>query len=186
MLIGYARISTHDQTLSLQKDALEKAGCEKIFTDTVSGTKAERKGLTEALSHLREGDTLVVWRLDRLGRSLRHLIDTITKLADRGVGFKSLTENIDTTTSGGKLVFHIFGALAEFEREIIRERTTAGLDAARSRGKVGGRPKILSTKEVQMLRNMAADKSLTVSDICKTLGIGRTTFYRYVKVGERE
>ena len=105
MLIGYARISTHDQTLALQKDALEKAGCEKIFTDTVSGTKAERKGLSEALSQLRSGDTLVVWRLDRLGRSLRHLIDTITKLADRGVGFKSLTENIDTTTSGGKLVF---------------------------------------------------------------------------------
>ena len=186
MLIGYARISTHDQTLALQKDALEKAGCEKIFTDTVSGTKAERKGLSEALSQLRSGDTLVVWRLDRLGRSLRHLIDTITKLADRGVGFKSLTENIDTTTSGGKLVFHIFGALAEFEREIIRERTTAGLDAARSRGKVGGRPKALSAKEVQMLRNMAADKSLTVSDICRTLGIGRTTFYRYVKAGERE
>jgi DNA invertase Pin-like site-specific DNA recombinase len=150
------------------------------------GTKAERKGLTEALSHLRNGDTLVVWRLDRLGRSLRHLIDTITKLADRGVGFKSLTENIDTTTSGGKLVFHIFGALAEFEREIIRERTTAGLDAARSRGKVGGRPKALSAKERQMLRNMAADRSLTVSDICNTLRIGRTTFYRYVKAGERE
>jgi DNA invertase Pin-like site-specific DNA recombinase len=111
MRIGYARVSTHDQTLHLQKDALEKAGCEKIFTDQVSGTKAERKGLTEALSHLREGDTLVVWRLDRLGRSLRHLIDTITALQERGAGFKSLTENIDTTTSGGKLVFHIFGAL---------------------------------------------------------------------------
>jgi DNA invertase Pin-like site-specific DNA recombinase len=186
MLIGYARISTHDQTLHLQRDALEKAECEKIFTDTVSGTKAERKGLSEALSHLREGDTLVVWRLDRLGRSLRHLIDTITELHDRGVGFKSLQENIDTTTSGGKLVFHIFGALAEFEREIIRERTQAGLQSARSRGKVGGRPKALTPKEVQMLRNMAGDKSLTVSDICKTLGIGRTTFYRYVQAGERE
>jgi DNA invertase Pin-like site-specific DNA recombinase len=158
-----------------------------------SGTKAERKGLTEALSHLREGDTLVVWRLDRLGRSLRHLIDTITKLHERGVGFKSLQENIDTTTSGGKLVFHIFGALAEFEREIIRERTQAGLQSARSRGKVGGRPKPLTLKEVQMLRKMASDKSLTVSDICRTvsdicrtLGIGRTTFYRYVKAGERE
>jgi DNA invertase Pin-like site-specific DNA recombinase len=184
MLIGYARISTHDQTLALQLDALEKEGCEKIFTDKVSGTKAERKGLTEALSHLREGDTLVVWRLDRLGRSLRHLIDTVTELQDRGVGFKSLQENIDTTTSGGKLVFHIFGALAEFEREIIRERTQAGLQSARSRGKVGGRPKALSAKQVQMLRNMAADKSLTVSDICKALGIGRTTFYRYVKAGE--
>ena len=135
---------------------------------------------------LREGDTLVVWRLDRLGRSLRHLIDTITELHDRGVGFKSLQENIDTTTSGGKLIFHIFGSLAEFEREIIRERTTAGLKSARTRGRVGGRPKTLSAKEVQMLRNMAADKSLTVSDICRTLGIGRTTFYRYVKAGERE
>jgi DNA invertase Pin-like site-specific DNA recombinase len=110
MLIGYARVSTHEQTLALQLDALEKAGCEQIFTDRVSGSKAERKGLTDALSHLREGDTLVVWRLDRLGRSLRHLIDTITALDDRSVGFKSLTENIDTTTSGGKLVFHIFGA----------------------------------------------------------------------------
>jgi DNA invertase Pin-like site-specific DNA recombinase len=186
MLIGYARVSTHEQTLALQLDALEKAGCEQVFSDKVSGTKAERKGLTEALSHLRVGDTLVVWRLDRLGRSLRHLIDTITALDERGVGFKSLTENIDTTTSGGKLVFHIFGALAEFEREIIRERTQAGLASARSRGKVGGRPKALTPKEVQILRNMAADKSLAVSDICKTLGIGRTTFYRYVKAGERE
>jgi len=186
MLIGYARVSTHDQTLRLQQDALEKAGCEKIFTDRVSGSKAERKGLTEALSHLRAGDTLVVWRLDRLGRSLRHLIDTITALNERGIGFKSLTENIDTTTSGGKLVFHIFGALAEFEREIIRERTQAGLQSARSRGKVGGRPKALTPKEVQILRNMAADPSLAVADICKTLGIGRTTFYRYVKAGERE
>jgi DNA invertase Pin-like site-specific DNA recombinase len=186
MLIGYARISTHDQTLALQQDALEKAGCEKIFTDRVSGTKAQRIGLTEALSHLREGDTLVVWRLDRLGRSLRHLIDTITELNARGVGFKSLTENIDTTTSGGKLVFHIFGALAEFEREIIRERTQAGLASARSRGKLGGRPKALSAKEVQMLRNMANDPSLTVSDICQALGIGRSTFYRYVKARERE
>jgi DNA invertase Pin-like site-specific DNA recombinase len=157
-----------------------------LLIRSLSGTKEERKGLTEALSHLREGDTLVVWRLDRLGRSLRHLIDTITALDERGVGFKSLTENIDTTTSGGKLVFHIFGALAEFEREIIRERTQAGLQSARSRGKIGGRPKALTPKEVQILRNMAADKSLTVSDICKTLGIRRTTFYRYVKAGERE
>jgi DNA invertase Pin-like site-specific DNA recombinase len=183
MLIGYARISTTDQTLALQRDALEKAGCKKIFTDQVSGTKTERKGLTDALSHLRAGDILVVWRLDRLGRSLRHLIDTITELHDRGVGFKSLQENIDTTTSGGKLVFHIFGALAEFEREIIRERTQAGLQSARSRGRIGGRPKTLTPRQVQILRNMAADKSLTVADICKTLGIGRTTYYRYVKAG---
>src|SRR5919112_1120648 len=185
MRIGYARVSTHEQTLHLQKDALEKAGCEKIFTDQVSGSKAERKGLTEALSHLREGDTLVVWRLDRLGRSLRHLIDTITALDERGVGFKSLTENIDTTTSGGKLVFHIFGALAEFEREIIRERTQAGLSAARSRGKSGGRPKALTEKQVQMLNNLAADKDRSVEEICKTLGISRTTFYRYANAAQR-
>src|SRR5918998_6784988 len=186
MLIGYARVSTDDQNLDLQRDALEKAGCnpEHIFTDQVSGTKARRPGLEQALSHLRSGDTLVVWRLDRLGRSLRHLIDTVTDLQEKGIGFKSLTESIDTTTSGGKLVFHIFGALAEFEREIIRERTRAGLTAARARGKSGGRPKALTEKQVQMMRNMAADKSLTVSDICKTLGIGRTTFYRYVKAGE--
>jgi DNA invertase Pin-like site-specific DNA recombinase len=181
MLIGYARISTQDQTLALQEDALQKAGCEQIFTDKVSGTKAERKGLSEALSHLRNGDTLVVWRLDRLGRSLRHLIDTITGLSEKGIGFKSLQENIDTTTSGGKLVFHIFGALAEFEREIIRERTRAGLDSAKRRGRAGGRPKALTPKDVHMLRSMAEDPSLTVADICKTLGIGKTTFYRYVK-----
>jgi DNA invertase Pin-like site-specific DNA recombinase len=135
MLIGYARVSTHDQTLNLQKDALEKAGCTKIFADTASGAQAERKGLEEALNYVRTGDTLVVWRLDRLGRSLPHLISTMTNLEDRGIGFKSLTENIDTTTSGGKLIFHIFGALAEFERNLIRERTQAGLTAARARGK---------------------------------------------------
>src|SRR5215208_6774592 len=151
MQIGYARVSTDDQNLDLQRDALEKAGCERIFTDRVTGTKAERKGLTEALSHLRSGDTLIVWRLDRLGRSLRHLIDTVTDLQERGIGFKSLQESIDTTTSGGKLVFHIFGALAEFEREIIRERTNAGLTAARARGRSGGRPKALSDKQVEIL-----------------------------------
>src|SRR6476661_2635842 len=127
MLIGYARVSTTDQTLALQQDALADAGCEKIFTDTASGSLAERPGLAEALNFARSGDTLVVWRLDRLGRSLRHLIDTVTTLEQRGVGFKSLTEAIDTTSSGGKLVFHIFGALAEFERDLIRERTQAGL-----------------------------------------------------------
>ena len=150
MLIGYARVSTQDQTLNLQKDALEKAGCQKIFTDIASGAKQERKGLEDALSHVREGDTLVVWRLDRLGRSITHLIQTVSGLAERGVGFKSLTENIDTTTSGGKLVFHIFGALAEFERDIIRERTTAGLQAARARGRKGGRPKALTPKKAAL------------------------------------
>ena len=171
MLIGYARVSTDDQNLDLQRDALQQAGCEQIFTDRISGTKAERKGLTDALSHLRSGDTLVVWRL----------IDTVTALQERGIGFKSLQESIDTTTSGGKLVFHIFGALAEFEREIIRERTQAGLTAARARGKSGGRPKALTEKQVQTLRNLAADLENSIEDICNTLGISRTTFYRYVK-----
>ncbi len=185
MLIGYARVSTEDQNLNLQRDALQKAGCEQIFTDTVSGTKARRPGLEQALSHLRSGDTLVVWRLDRLGRSLRHLIDTVTELADKGIGFKSLTESIDTTTSGGKLIFHIFGALAEFEREIIRERTQAGLTAARSRGRKGGRPKALTEKQVQMLNQLASDPNRSVEEICQTLGISRTTFYRYVKPEQR-
>jgi DNA invertase Pin-like site-specific DNA recombinase len=184
MFIGYARVSTDDQNLDLQRDALQKAGCEQIYTDRVSGTKAERKGLTEALSHLRAGDTLVVWRLDRLGRSLRHLIDTVTDLQERGIGFKSLQESIDTTTSGGKLVFHIFGALAEFEREIIRERTRAGLTAARARGKSGGRPKAMTAKQVQMLRNLASDPENSIDEICRTLGISRTTFYRYVKADQ--
>src|SRR5947207_6746977 len=141
MLIGYARVSTQDQTLNLQKDALEKIGCSKIFTDTISGATTQRLGLDEALAYVREGDTLVVWKLDRLGRSLKHLIETISNLNKRNIGFKSITENIDTKTSGGKLIFHIFGALAEFERDIIRERTNAGLQAARARGWIGGRPK---------------------------------------------
>src|SRR5918912_839866 len=141
MLIGYARVSTNDQTRALQRDALEKAGCTKIFTDVVSGVKAERKGLSEALEYVRPGDTLVVWRLDRLGRSLKDLIEQLTKLHNRKIGFKSLTEQIDTTTPGGKLIFHIFGALAEFERDLIKERTHAGLAAARARGRVGGRPR---------------------------------------------
>jgi DNA invertase Pin-like site-specific DNA recombinase len=184
MLIGYARVSTDDQNLDLQRDALKQAGCEQIYTDRVSGTKDNRPGLTEALSHLRTGDTLVVWRLDRLGRSLRHLIDTVTGLQERGIGFKSLQESIDTTTSGGKLVFHIFGALAEFEREIIRERTNAGLQAARARGRNGGRPKKLTKKQTEMLQHLAADKKHSVSEICQTLGIGRTAFYRYLEADD--
>ena len=184
MLIGYARVSTQDQTPDLQIDALNKAGCEQIFTDTVSGTKARRPGLEDAFSHLRSGDTLVVWRLDRLGRSLRHLIDTVADLQEKGIGFKSLQENIDTTTSGGKLVFHIFGALAEFEREIIRERTQAGLQAARARGKTGGRPKALTKSKAEMARQLYADKTHPIDDICQILGISRTTLYRYLKAGE--
>ena len=172
MLIGYARVSTHDQTLHLQQDALTKAGCTKIFTDTASGAQAERKGLDKALNYVRKGDTLVVWRLDRLDRSLPHLITTMTALEERGIGFKSLTENIDTTTSGGKLIFHIFGALAEFERNLIRERTQAGLTAARARGKKGGRPKALTGKQLSIARDLY-EKRHPIAEICRTLKISK-------------
>src|SRR2546426_5456626 len=184
MLIGYARVSTQDQTLHLQKDALEKIGCTKIFTDTASGATTERKGLEEALEYVREGDTLVVWRLDRLGRSLKHLIETITKLNNRKIGFKSIQENIDTTTSGGKLIFHIFGALAEFERDIIKERTKAGLQAARTRGRLGGRPKaktLDTPKKVALAQSLYDNKNNTIDEICGTLAISRATLYRYIK-----
>jgi DNA invertase Pin-like site-specific DNA recombinase len=180
MLIGYARVSTVDQTLALQQDALEKAGCDKIFTDTASGAKAERIGLADAVAYAREGDILVVWRLDRLGRSLKHLIETVTALNNRKIGFKSITEAIDTTTSGGKLIFHIFGALAEFERDIIRERTQAGLTAARARGRKGGRPRVLTPRKAQMAQALYNDKTNTINDICRTLNISRATLYRYL------
>src|SRR5213082_4103242 len=187
MLVGYARVSTNEQTLDLQKDALENIGCIKIFSDVVSGAKAERKGLQEALEYVREGDTLVVWRLDRLGRSLKHLIETITELNNRKIGFKSIQESIDTTTSGGKLVFHIFGALAEFERDIIRERTQAGLTAARARGRKGGRPKakaLNTPKKITLAQSLYNDKNNTIDEICKMLNISRATLYRYIKAGE--
>ena len=183
MLIGYARVSTTEQTLASQLDTLKQAGCTKIFTDTASGATAIRAGLTEALSYARAGDVLVVWRLDRLGRSLRHLIETITDLNNKNIGFKSITENIDTTTPGGKLIFHIFGALAEFERDIIRERTKAGLQAARARGKTGGRPKAATLndpKKVAMAQALYSDPKNAIADICKTLRISRATLYRYV------
>jgi DNA invertase Pin-like site-specific DNA recombinase len=183
MLIGYARVSTQEQTLNLQLDALRASGCERVFTDTISGAKQERKGLAEALEFMRQDDTLVVWRLDRLGRSLKHLIELVTSLHSRGIGFKSLTEQIDTTTSGGKLVFHVFGALAEFERDLIRERTQAGLQAARARGRQGGRPRRLDEKKLKMLRALYADKNNSIEDILRTLGVSRSTLYRYVKSG---
>src|ERR671939_960847 len=181
MLVGYARVSTTEQTLDLQKDALEQIGCTKIYSDVVSGAKEERKGLQEALEYVREGDVLVVWRLDRLGRSLKHLIETITDLNNRNIGFKSITEHIDTTTPGGKLIFHIFGALAEFERDIIKERTKAGLLAARVRGKTGGRPKaanLSDPKKVAMVQALYNDPKNSIDDICKTLRISRSTLYR--------
>jgi DNA invertase Pin-like site-specific DNA recombinase len=166
--------------LSLQQDALTKAGCGKIFTDTASGASTERPGLDTALSHLRSGDILVVWRLDRLGRSLPHLIETIKALDDRGIGFQSVTEHIDTTTSGGKLIFHIFGALAEFERD-IRERTQEGLQAARARGRTGGRRRALTPKEVAMVRRLAEDRSASIADLCRQFKVSRVTLWRYLK-----
>ena len=183
MQIGYARISTDDQTLDLQRDALMTAGCDRLFTDTISGATADRPGLSQALAYARSGDTLVVWRLDRLGRSLRHLIETVTDLEQRGVGFKSLTEAIDTTSSGGKLVFHIFGALAEFERDLIRERTRAGLTAARARGRTGGRPRAAAfrdPKKLALARKLYAEQQTPVATICQMLKVSRATFYRYL------
>src|SRR5574339_532031 len=181
MLIGYARVSTLEQTLALQQDALTQAGYERIFTDTASGSLTDRPGLTEAFAFARPGDTLVVWRLDRLGRSLRHLIDTVGALQQRGIGFKSLQEQLDTTSSGGKLVFPVFGALAEFERDLIRERTQAGLTAARARGRLGGRPRALDLRKVQIAQQLYHDKTNAIADICRTLRISRATLYRYVK-----
>ncbi|MDP9469078.1 MAG: recombinase family protein [Chloroflexota bacterium] len=182
MDIGYARVSTGEQTLDLQLDALTNAGCGKVFTETASGAKADRPVLQDVLGYLRAGDTLVVWRLDRLGRSLPHLIETVAALRERGIGFKSLTEQIDTTTPGGKLIFHVFGALAEFERDLIRERTHAGLAAARARGRTGGRPKKLAEpKQLALARALYDGGQTDVATICQTLGISRATLYRHLR-----
>lgn len=186
MFIGYARVSTEDQHLHLQTDALKNAGCDKIFTDEMSGAKSERPGLDEALTFMRQGDTLVVWRLDRLGRSLKDLIERVDELKKRQVEFRSLTENIDTSSSGGKFMFHVFSALAEFERDLIRERTMAGLKAARARGRLGGRPVKMTDKDIQVASKLMSDPDMSISDICRTLRISRTTLYRYVgPQGER-
>jgi DNA invertase Pin-like site-specific DNA recombinase len=181
MKIGYARVSSDDQSLNLQRDALRQAGCERIYEEKESGGKVDRPELQRLMEALREGDTLVVWRLDRLGRSLKHLIATVEHLEAMRVGFKSITEAIDTTTSGGKLVFHIFAALAEFERTLIRERTRAGLKAARARGRLGGRPMTLSEDKRRMAQALRDDPQQSVASICKALGITRTTFYRYTQ-----
>jgi DNA invertase Pin-like site-specific DNA recombinase len=190
MLIAYARVSTHEQNLDLQLDAFTKAGCDPkyTYTDKISTSKPStaRDGLEQAMNQLREGDTLVVWRLDRLGRTLKELIELITDLGNKGIGFKSLTENIDTTTPGGMLIFHIFGALAQFEREIIKERTNAGLQAARARGRLGGRPKALDDpkKLAQMFALYDAKKD-SVDAIIETFGISRATFYKYLGAREK-
>ncbi len=181
MQIGYARVSTEDQKLDLQLDALKQAGCDQVFKDIASGAQSNRVGLDHATKYLRPGDTLVVWKLDRLGRSLKHLIDVINDFSKKGVFFKSLQENIDTSSSGGKLTFHLFGALAEFERDIIRERTKAGLEAARSRGRVGGRPKAMDERKIALAKQLMSNPSNSASDVSKTLGVSRATLYRNLK-----
>lgn len=180
MKIGYARVSTFDQNLDLQIDALNEAGCERIFTDKSSGKNRERPGLDELFSFARKGDIIITWKLDRLGRSMKHLIQTVNYFEENGIGFTSLKENIDTTTSGGKLIFHVFAALAEFEADIISERTQAGLSAARARGRKGGRPKALNNDQIKQLRVMAKDNTITVKEICTTFGISKATYYKYL------
>lgn len=180
MFIGYARISTDDQNLNLQRDALLKADCSQIFEDQISGAKAERHGLQDALNYARPGDILVVWRLDRLSRSLKDLIEIVNNLESRKIGLKSLQEAIDTTSNSGKLIFHIFGALAEFERNLIRERTQAGLQAARARGRKGGRPKSLSKDKQELAVKLYNEKNHTIEQICSLMGISKPTLYKYI------
>lgn len=178
MLIGYARVSTDDQTLDLQIDALRAHGSETIYQETASGKNAERIELENCLKALRSGDSLTVWRLDRLGRNLADLVRIVNELEGRGVGFVSLTEQINTSSPSGKLVFHLFASLAEFERNLIRERTMAGLKAARARGKSSGRPAKLSGKELNMAKSLMADRTNSVGDIAKRFGVSRATLYR--------
>jgi DNA invertase Pin-like site-specific DNA recombinase len=180
VLIGYARISTDDQNLALQHDALTVAGCEKIYEDRISGSQAERPGLTLALEVARAGDTLIVWRLDRLGRSLKDLIALAERLEQRQVGLRSLKEALDTTSSGGRLIFHMFGALAEFERDLIRERTQAGLSAARARGRLGGRPKLLTPEKRRLAVQLYRAKEHSIAEICRLMGISKPTLYSYL------
>jgi len=183
MLIGYARVSTQDQTPDLQLDALKLAGCERVFVERASGGQRDRPELLAALGYMRPGDSLVVWKLDRLARSLKQLIETVESLEARTIGFRSLTENIDTTTSGGRLVFHIFAALAEFERAMIRERTTAGLQAARARGRKGGRPPALTSKDLAAARALLSDPNITVEDVARRLNVSPATLYRHLPGG---
>jgi DNA invertase Pin-like site-specific DNA recombinase len=178
--VGYARVSTLDQNLALQQDALREAGCKKIFVEQMSGAVTDRPALREALEDARRGDTLIVWKLDRLARSMKQLIETIETLRSRGIGFRSVTEAIDTTTAQGVLVFHMFSALAEFERALIRERTRAGLDAAKRAGRRGGRPPKLTEDDLSVARTLLANPDMTVADIAGRLGVSPATLYRYL------
>ena len=179
MLVGYARVSTQDQKLELQRDALKSANCEKIFEDKASGVKAARPGLAEAIAFMRSGDTLVIWKLSRLGRSLKQLIEAVQNLQDKGIELKSLHESIDTNTATGKLLFHIVAAFAQFERDNMIENTKPGLEAARARGRKGGRKPALDGWKLALAMTLRADPTLPITDICKTLGVSKATFYRY-------
>lgn len=181
MIVGYARVSTQDQSLGLQNDALRIAGCEEIFSEKITGKQRERPELQNCLRMLRKGDVLVVWKLDRLARSLKDLVELITELEAKKVGFRSITEAIDTTTAGGKLVFHIFGALAEFEHNLIRERTLAGLAAARARGRKGGRKPSMSQSDIQKAAAMLLDPKITKSEVARHFGISRVTLNQSLK-----
>lgn len=184
MKIGYARVSTKEQSLHLQEDALKKVGCEKIYSEKIGSGNAERPKLNAMMEQIRDGDVIVVWKLDRLGRSLRDLVNLIASFQEQGVGFQSLQDNIDTTTPTGKLTFHLFAALAEFERDIIRTRTKAGLEAARARGRKGGRPKGLSQKaqdKARLAESLYTEKERSIADICDYLSISKPTLYRYLR-----
>ena len=180
MLIGYARVSTDDQNLHLQHDALKHAGCEKFFDDHMTGSKINRPGLEAAIDFARESDIIVVWRLDRLSRSLKNLIEMVALLDEKKIGLKSLHESIDTSSSSGKLIFHIFGALAEFERNLIRERTHAGLQAARARGRKGGRPKKLTADKTNLAIQLYEAKNHSITQICQLVGVSKPTLYKYL------
>jgi len=185
MRVGYARVSTQDQNLELQTDALTAAGCERIFTEKASGAQRDRPELGAALGFMRKGDVLVVWKLDRLARSLKQLIETVESLEQRGIGFLSLTEAIDASSAGGKLVFQIFGALAEFERGMIRERTMAGLTAAKARGRVGGRPPALKADDLVAAKALLRDSSITVEEVAARLKVAPSTLYRHFPGGRQ-
>lgn len=184
MLIGYARVSTEDQDLASQTDELKKCGCKRMFMDKISGTKSDRPGLAEALSHLREGDVLVVWKLDRLGRTVKGLVDLVGELAARKVQFRSLTDGIDTTTPAGRFFFHVMASLAEMERELIGERTKAGLSAARKRGRVGGRKRRMTPGKVESARQLLAS-GMPPQEVAQNLGVSIPTLYRWVPGGSR-
>jgi DNA invertase Pin-like site-specific DNA recombinase len=186
MKIGYARVSTQDQDLTLQLDALTKEGCEKIFQEKASGGQRERPELKAALSYMREGDILIVWKLDRLARSIKQLIETVEDFEAQGIGLKSLQDPIDTSSPSGKLVFHIFAALAEFERGVIRDRTNAGLKSARERGRIGGRPRLLSDKDLQAAKALLKDPAITVAEVAKRLGVSLSTLYNHLPAARAE